>query len=39
MRNGAQVSLDLEKIVAGSEPAVSGRFGSQATTHNGDSAM
>jgi hypothetical protein len=29
----------LARIVAGSEPAVSGRFGSQAITHHGDGAL
>jgi hypothetical protein len=30
---------DLEKIVVGNEPAVSGGFGSQVKTHNDDDAM
>jgi len=30
--------LDLERIVAGNEPAVSGGFGSQAISHNGSGA-
>ena len=30
---------DLEKIVVGSEPAVSGGLGSQVNTHNDDDAM
>jgi phytoene dehydrogenase-like protein len=30
---------DLEKIVVGNEPAVSGGFGSQVITHNDDDAM
>ena len=30
---------DLEKIVVGNEPAVSGGFGSQVTTHSDDDAM
>jgi len=34
-----QTDHDLEKIVVGNEPAVSGGFGSQVITHNDDDAM